>query len=318
MREKRRPIEASPHDLFEPARIIPVTEAVDGYLNHGASLGHLSEATIRTRRAELNRFAQFCASKGIDHPHRIHKNLVVAYLGETKVGNGTKQTIFAVLSSFLSYLVDESLILENFLISMKRPKAYRPEADFLTREEMSALMASIANNSRDALVDRDLLLASLLLVLCLRISEVTNLKVEDINLDAGCIWVRRKGGKENRIPLSDDLKERFAVWLDQRASWKGHETPWVFLSSRGMQLGIRQAQKMIAQSLGEAGIVKRKMGPHLLRHSGATQYLMAGTDIKTIQELLGHGSLATTTRYVHSTTKTLGDAIDKFWEKKDS
>lgn len=297
---------------FEPARITTIRETTKPYLEHGLSLGLLSKATARARRFELTRFAVFCETKGVTVPVKMHKNLVVSYIGSLNVSNGTKYTIFAVLSAYLTYLVDEGLVFENFLSNMKRPKAYRPEADFLTEEELGLFFRSVAENSRECQVDRNLLLVSLLAVLCLRISEAINLKIEDVDLRAPCLWVTRKGGKVERIPLNAELAQRFEFWLELRKSWKGSELPRVFLSNRGKQMGVRQAQKMITGFLGKAGIVKRQNSAHLIRHSGASAYLKNGTDIKTVQTLLGHSNLSTTSRYVHSTTQALENAVGRF------
>ena len=160
--------------------------------------------------------------------------------------------------------------------------------------------------------DRNLLLVSLLAVLCLRISEAINLKIEDVDLRAPCLWVKRKGGKVERIPLNAELTQRFESWLELRKSWKGSELPRVFLSNCGKQMGVRQAQKMITGFLGKAGIVKRQNSAHLIRHSGASAYLKNGTDIKTVQTLLGHSNLSTTSRYVHSTAQALEKAVGRF------
>lgn len=297
---------------FEPARITTIRETIEPYLEHGLSLGLLSKATARARRFELTRFSLFCETKGITVPFKMHKNLLVSYIGSLHVLNGTKYTIFAILCAYLTYLVDEGLVFENFLSNMKRPKAYRPEADFLTEEELGLFLRSVAENSRESQVDRNLLLVSLLAVLCLRISEAINLKIEDLDLRAPCLWVTRKGGKVERIPLNEELEQRFESWLELRNSWKGSGLAQVFLSNRGKQMGVRQAQKMITGFLGKAGIVKRQNSAHLIRHSGASAYLKNGTDIKTVQTLLGHSNLSTTSRYVHSTTQALEIAVGRF------
>ncbi len=297
---------------FEPVHNATILESIESYIEHGASLGRLRRTTIRNRWFELNRFASFCASKEIDSPRRIHRNLVVAYLGSVKAGNGSKYTILAILSSFMTYLVDEGLAPENFIAEMKRPKAYRAEADFLTEEEIDALFQSAAENSWESQLDRNLLLLSLLTSLCLRVSEALSLRLEDVSLRPPCVWVSRKGGKVEKLPLNEDLVEKFEIWFEERSRWKGHESPWVFLSTRGRRMSVRRVQRMIAEFLTKAGIVKRSMGAHLIRHSGATCYLRNGTDIKTVQVLLGHENLSTTSRYVHSNAKALESAVARF------
>lgn len=295
---------------FTPKSKTPIGDAVESYLKREESVGHLRPATIRNRRIELARFARFATSKKINFAHQISKNLVTAYIGSLNIGNATKATTMVIIRTFLDYLVEEYLLMDNFLHSMKPPKSFRPEADYLTKEEIDALFTAITENSRDMSVDRDLLLFSFLTVLCMRVSEAVGVRLQDVDLKASIIWVHRKGGKLVKLPLNEELRQKIDTWLEQRKQWPGSDSEWLFLSNRGKCLSVRQVQDLAKQFLEAAGIIKRNMSPHLLRHSGASFYLATGTDIKTVQNLLGHSNLATTSRYVHAGEKAMEDAIN--------
>jgi integrase/recombinase XerC len=145
----------------------------------------------------------------------------------------------------------------------------------------------------------------------MRVAEAIQLQKSDVHLDKKQVWVKRKGGKIAQLPLNEDLVDRFTNWFEVRQRFKNSEkVPWIFLSIRGQQMTIRQARNVVSDALKKASITKRKRGPHLLRHSGATLYLKQGEDIKTIQYLLGHSNLSTTSRYVHSDSDTLRQSIN--------
>ena len=299
---------------YKPCRDITLHEAIEEYLERQTATGAFRESTAANRRLELRRFAEFAQKKGITAPHKTHKNLVTAYLGALKVTNGTKRTIMAVLSAFYDYLVDEDLVLENILEALPVPKTPPPEADFLNEEELQKFFQAVVDTSSECVVDRNLLVVTCLAGLCLRVSEVSGLRLQDLDISSrpGAIRVHRKGGKESRIPLNEDIRDLLDRWLEQRENWAGKDGPWLFLSTRGGQLSVRQIQTMVRKALEHAGLVKRRMGPHLLRHSGASRYLMDGTDVRTIQALLGHSNLSTTSRYVHTTAKALEKAVGSF------
>ncbi|QTA89637.1 tyrosine-type recombinase/integrase [Desulfonema magnum] len=284
---------------FEPKRNITIYEAIEDYINEKEAIGSLSQSSVENRRYELNRFAKFCKSHSLEEPANIHKNMIISYLKDQNISKASKLGIMYVLIGFMDYLVDEELILDNVASTIRKPKIYPPKADYLTFEELEQVYQSEAQNASRKMVDRNLLLFSLFTDLCLRVSEVVNLKIEDVRLDAQEIWVTRKRNKTDNIPLNDDIVNKFLNWYAIRSEYKGNESPWVFLSSHGKQLKRRQVHYIVSQALGRANIIKRKQGPHLLRHSGASLKARAGENLIMIQYLLGHENLNTTRRYLH-------------------
>ncbi len=283
---------------FIPAKKITIKEAIDDYLHEKRVIGVLSDTSVYNRRYELNRFNSFCVSHKAINVTQIHKKLIISYLNQLKILNSTKITILLVLAGFMDYLVDEELILENIAARIKKPRTYQPDTDHLTPKELETLFQTEAQKAPPKTVDRNLLLLSLFSILCLRASEVLNLKLADVRLESQDIWVRRKGGKIARIPLNEHLVELFLKWYSARIKYKGNDSDFVFISSHGNQLKPRQARYIVSQALKRADIVKRQNGTHLLRHSGASLLSQAGEDPKKIQFLLGHASLATTNRYL--------------------
>ncbi len=286
-------------------------EAVEAHLAEKQALGQLSDATVYNRRYELTRFADYCELRNIRHPDEIDKRTILGYLKIQKVKKSSKTTLMYGLNSFMQFLLDEGLVAENVAGDLEKPKFYLPKTDYLTLDELDRLVVSERNKKNRKTVARNLLLFSLFTDICLRVSEVVNLKLTDIRPEEKEIWVTRKRGKEEKIPLNEDLIQKYHDWLAIRPTYKGSRQDWVFLSSHGTQLTRRQVHDITCSALKRAGIAKRKQGPHLLRHSGASLKARSGENLIIIQYLLGHENLNTTRRYLHFDWQELKEMVDR-------
>lgn len=298
-------------DYFTPKSDISILDAIEEYLAEKEALGALSASSILNRQYELIRFAKFCKARNLEKPADIQKNTVISYLREQNISKASKLGIMYVLAGFMDYMVDEELILDNIASGISKPKVYPPKADYLNFDELEQLFESEAQNAPKKVVDRNLLLFSLFTDLCLRVSEVINLKLEDVRLESQEVWVTRKREKIDNIPLNNYLVKKFMLWYEIRPEYKGNELPWVFLSTHGKQLKRRQVHYIVSQGLKRANIIKRKRGPHLLRHSGASLKAKAGENLIMIQYLLGHENLNTTRRYLHFAWEDLKEMIGR-------
>jgi len=172
------------------------------------------------------------------------------------------------------------------------PKKDRKLPEVLTKGEVRNLI-----ESTDTVKSR--LIVSLLYSTGLRVSELVNLRVSDLNLEEKTGWVRRgKGGKDRLFVMSDSLSEELKEYFGDRG--KGNE----YVFSKIKPLTTRNIQKIIKGASGRAGISK-KTTPHTLRHSFATHLLEQGIDIRVIQAMLGHSSLSTTQVYTHISSEQL-------------
>ncbi len=298
-------------EYFKPKRDISVSDSIEEYFNEKEAIDALSQTSIQNRRYELNRFDKFCKSRNIVKPEDIHKNILIAYLKELKIGKASKLHIIYILKGYMDFLVNEELILDNIADIIEKPKTYMPKTDYLTFAELERIYQTEARESPKKSVDRNLLLFSLFNDVCLRVSEVINLKLQDVRLDAKEIWITRKRSKVEKIPLNADLIGKFLNWYQIRPEYKGSDQEWVFLSSHGQQLKRRQVHYIVSKALERAGIVKRKQGPHLLRHSGASLKARDGENLVMIQYLLGHENLNTTRRYLHFDWENLKEMVER-------
>lgn len=296
---------------FKPSRSISIYESINEYLAEKKAIGSLSRTSLTNRRYELIRFENFCKSCNIIKSEHIHKKIVINYLKSIKVAKNTKVTIMYILSMYMDHLVKEGIIQDNYAAILEKPNNSYPDADYLEFHEVEKLFQTEARAATSKTVDRNLLLMNLFFTLCLRAGEAVNLMISDVRLELKQVWIKRKGGKIAKLPLNEDIVEQFLNWFAIRESYAGCDTNWVFLSSRGNRLTTRQARYIVANALERAQIYKRKNGTHLLRHSGATLRLKRGEDIKVIQYLLGHSSLATTERYLHFNEDDLKNMVDR-------
>jgi len=296
---------------FKAKRDISVSDSIEEYFDEKEAIDALSQTSIQNRRYELNRFEKFCKSKNIVKPSDIHKNILIAYLKALKISKASKLHIIYILKGYMDFLVDEELILDNIADIIEKPKTYMPKTDYLTFAELEQIYQTEAREAPKKAVDRNLLLFSLFTDVCLRVSEVIHLKLQDVRLDAKEIWITRKRSKVEKIPLNADLIEKFLNWYQIRPEYKGSEQEWVFLSSHGQQLKRRQVHYIVSKALERSGIVKRKQGPHLLRHSGASLKARDGENLVMIQYLLGHENLNTTRRYLHFDWENLKEMVER-------
>lgn len=203
-----------------------------------------------------------------------------AYLAEL-FDTKSKNTIMLAAASLKFFFTQ---ILKKEFSNVKMPKKDRTLPSVLTKEEVSALINSADN-------EKSRLIISMLYSAGLRVSELVNLKVGDINLTDKTGWVRKgKGSKDRIFMISENLGK------DMQAYLEGRDNKYIF--SKEEPLTTRNIQKIIYGTRTRAGIQK-KVTPHTLRHSFATHLLEQGTDIRVIQQMLGHSSLSTTQVYTH-------------------
>jgi integrase/recombinase XerD len=222
-------------------------------------------------------------------PEQVTEDDIKKYVVDLLSKNISPKSIILIKAA-LKFFYDE--ILKKDIVNLKSPKISQKLPVVLTREEVKKLIDCVENKKHKLIV-------RLLYSSGLRLSEVVNLKVGDIELDEKIGWVRSGKGKKDRIflisdKIVDDLKETIR---------KKNETQYLFEGWSGA-MSARNVQKIVSYAVKRAGINK-PIHVHTLRHSFATHLLESGEDIRKIQELLGHTNLSTTQLYTHLTTEDL-------------
>jgi len=261
-------------------------EAIDK-LKTELKLRGFSPLTVRNYGFFVNKYLEK-QSKTIEELNEDDAKSYLAELFEDK----SKNTIMLAAAS-LKFFYQE--ILKKDFSKVKMPKKDRALPAVLTKEEVKSLINGSDN-------EKSRLIISMLYSAGLRVSELVNLKIEDINWDEKTGWVRRgKGSKDRLFAISDTLSKDLQEYL------QGRENKYIF--SKDEPLTTRNIQKIILGTKNRAGINK-KVTPHTLRHSFATHLLEQGTDIRVIQAMLGHSSLSTTQVYTHVSSEQIKKVVN--------
>ncbi len=315
------------------AYMATVNDLVNDFLEYCEIEKNQSELTIRNYDHYLGRFLEF-AEQGRSReirPEQINAELVRKYrlylnrLNTELGGNLAKITQnyhIIALRAFLKYLAKrdiKSLSAEKVELGTSE----RRQIEFLEISEVDDLLSAPEKypSKKEIITLRDSAILETLFSTGLRISELVSLGRDQINLERGEFTVRGKGGKDRVVFLSDNASKKIKTYLSKR---EDNAKP-LFIHFSGikdrlddgeyMRLTPRSIQRMVARYAKLVGITK-KVTPHMLRHSFATDLLINGADIRSVQAMLGHSSITTTQIYTHVTNKQLRDIHRSFHNRK--
>ncbi len=235
----------------------------------------------------------------------------LAWLHEQKYARTTIARRLAAVRSFAKFLCRQGLLPSNPAEALRSPRLERKLPHFLTETDVTRLLE--APPAHDPLGVRDRAILEVLYSAGLRVSELTGLNVEDLDLDAGLATIRGKGKRERLALLGRPALKIVRRWMEVRSQVlraKGRTQAAVFLNQRGARLTSRSVGRLLQKYLALAGLDPRT-SPHTLRHSFATHLLDRGADIRSVQELLGHQSLSTTQVYTHVTATRLQESYQQ-------
>ncbi len=269
------------------------SELVELYISHLVARNR-SIRTIKTFRSILRSFIDFIGEKHVSQINTYDVDAFLAHLRSTGWKPSSIYTAAVAVKRFLDYL-GLSKNIEGFELP-RRPKSL---PRYLDPEDVMKLL-SVADNLRDKLI------ILILYTTGLRVSELVALKIDDIDLEEKSIRVFGKGGKERFV--------YFPSWLSQLLSeyMRSVKGDWLFPSINGGHIHYTTVERILKRTSKKAGL-KKKVTPHILRHSFATRSLEAGMDLREIQELLGHASLNTTQVYAHISRKRLKEDYERIW-----
>lgn len=295
-----------------------VERAVDAYLRHVAIERGLSEHTVAAYRRDLTDYAAWMAAHGVENVGDITRALLERFVAD-RAGRQPPPaaTSLARLQSsvrgFHRFAVAEGWSPADPADHLRPPKTPLRLPKALTIEQVQALLDAAGpepgdEGDTDILRLRDRALLELLYATGARVSEIVRLDVDD--LAAGDVLrVRGKGSKERIVPVGSFARSALAAYLTRarpELSARGRATPRLFLGARGAPLS-RQSVWLVIRGAAERAQLAEHVSPHTLRHCFATHLLQGGADVRVVQELLGHASVATTQIYTHVTVDALRD-----------
>ena len=248
----------------------------------------------------------------------VDKNIVRNYLkilSDLKYKNSTIARKLSSLRSYFTYLLANKKIKNNIFNLINNPKKEKKLPNFLTYQEFEDLIFSIDNN--DIYAKRNKLILELLLASGLRVSELVNIKLEDIDINNKSIRVVGKGSKERIVYFNLHTETSLKDYLDNSRSklLKNKKSNYLFINNKSTKL-TREGVFEIINKIATKANIKHHLSPYVLRHTFATFLLNEGADIRSVQTLLGHESLSTTQIYTHITSDALKSEYLKRFPRK--
>lgn len=272
-----------------------IEQLLDDYLQHLKLERGLSSNSIASYRKDVSEFIAVAKAKD---PEAIGLTVVNRYIDNLSKSGRKPSTIARKISSlkrFFQYLRDNGVIKENPASLLSAPKIVRYHPHYLSPSEIESILENIDTST--SMGKRDRAVIELLYGSGLRISELINLKISDIEFEAQFIRVLGKGDKERLVPMGEFAREAVEIYLRARDRTKAGATSNIlFINRIGDKFSRVSLWKLVKKVALRAGISKR-VTPHTFRHSFATHMLEGGADLRIVQEMLGHADISTTQIY---------------------
>jgi tyrosine recombinase XerC len=277
-----------------------VDRYVEKFLNYLRVERDASPHTLRSYSTDIAALRNFLKEKPWAEVELLPLRQFVAQERERGLSKVSIARQIASIRSFFRFLNRDGYLTANPALGLTRPKQDRRLPHFLSVEEAIRLVETPMEDEKSGLRDRALL--ETLYSTGIRVSELTGLKVQDVDLIGGALKVYGKGKKERLVPIGSYCAQAIRRYL--KALGKTGEDGTLFRNRLGGPLTDRSVRRVLQRYLQRASTATR-ISPHALRHSFATHLLDRGADLRSVQELLGHSSLSTTQVYTHVTTERL-------------
>ena len=295
---------------------VAISEIRDAFLKYLESERNLSAHTIRAYLGDLDSFFEHLEKLDVTDFSKLELSHIRSWLANQQVKGGARTTLSRRAVSirlFTKWATKKGYLAKDVGATLATPKGARTLPDVLNVADAGLAMDALATRVAEEdgpLSKRDCAMVEVLYASGARVSELCGLDLQDIDYERNTIRVIGKGNKERTIPLGNPAMRALDAWLKEgRPSLAGDKSDRaVFLGARGKRIDQRTVRTVVYQAL-EALEGAVKLGPHALRHSAATHLLEGGADLRTVQEILGHASLATTQIYTHVSTERLQKAF---------
>jgi len=276
-------------------------ELADTFLNYLSVERGLSNNTIISYKEDLKCYIDFLMSRSINVLSKVTKNDITDFMLFQKDKGLTANSIarrLAAIKSFHRFLLRERILNTDPTNLVDSPKLWKKVPETLSLNEVEALINQPDIRDKQGIRDRAFL--ETLYATGMRISELANLKIDNVNLEVGFVRCIGKGNKERIIPLGKKAIQNINRYLQisRPKLLNKKESEFLFLNRFGKKISRQSLWKIIKRYARDAGI-KKPIKPHILRHSFATHLLERGADLRSVQEMLGHANISTTQIYTH-------------------
>ncbi len=306
----------------EPGPPLPpsLSELLAAFERHLAARRGLSPHTVRAYLGDISLMFGHAVRCGVDEAADLDISLIRAWLATQYAAGHSRATIArraAAARALTAFAHERGLLASDPGALLGSPKARRELPEILAVDEMAAVLNAAPRPSTSgpprraaaAIELRDTAVMELLYATGVRVSELCGLDIDDVDQGRWTIRVLGKGAKERVVPYGRPAGQAVSRWRDAGRAELARDTsgPALFLGARGRRLDPRAARRVVHARIAAAGSVP-DIGPHGLRHTAATHLLEGGADLRSVQEMLGHASLATTQIYTHVSIERLASA----------
>lgn len=284
-----------------------MAQALDAFSAHLRDERGRSAHTVRAYRGDVEQMLRFAIDRGCTEPGDLDLALLRAWLASLNAAGQSRATIArraASARAFTAWCLRRGLAPTDPGARLASPQVAKRLPTILDQGQAAAVMAlaAVAADDGDPIAIRDRAVVELLYATGIRVSELCLADCDDLDPDARTVRVLGKGGKERVVPFGLPALDALRAWLEVRPAL-APQSPALFVGRRGGRIDPRSARAAVQRLTGQAGVPR--VAPHALRHSAATHVLEGGADLRTVQELLGHATLATTQRYTHVSVERL-------------
>ncbi|WP_145437236.1 tyrosine recombinase XerC [Staphylococcus hominis] len=265
---------------------------------------NFSDHTLKAYHDDLAQFNQFLEQELLNLRTFEYKDArnYLSYLYSNNLKRTTVSRKISTLRTFYEFWMTQDTSVNNPFIQLVHPKKEQYLPQFFYEEEMEALFNTVSNDAKKGLRDR--VVIELLYATGIRVSELVNIKVMDLDMNLPGVKVLGKGNKERFVPFGEFCRQSIEQYLEKFKPLKGKSHPYLIVNMKGDPITERGIRYLLND------VVKRTAGvteihPHKLRHTFATHLLNQGADLRTVQSLLGHVNLSTTGKYTHVSNQQL-------------
>ncbi|MDA0822097.1 MAG: tyrosine recombinase XerC [Proteobacteria bacterium] len=284
----------------------PLSDDIDGFL---ATLHGYSKNTQLAYRRDLAKLTSFLHSNDLFDWDQIDPQTIRAFVAREHRNGSSSPTLARLLSALRAlfiYLIEHKLVANNPAIEVRAPRQARKLPKVLDVDQTARLLTAAPT---DFLGWRDLAMWELMYSSGLRVSELVDINVRDLDATEGEVRVIGKGNKERINPVGRTALQVLEKWMAQRTLVVKENERALFVSHKGSRLSTRTVQKRLDRWAVSQGL-ETSVHPHMLRHSFATHMLESSSDLRAVQELLGHTNIATTQIYTHLDFQHLAKVYD--------
>lgn len=284
----------------------PAQPLLQGYIDHLAHERRLAAHTTKNYRRDIDALLEFAADRPPNAltAHDIRR--CIAQLHGKGLDGRSLARMLSAWRGFYHYLARDHGCRQNPCLGIRAPKSAKRLPHALSPDEARQL---VELNADDALVLRDKAMLELFYSSGLRLSELTGLAPADVNFSDATVRVTGKGSKTRIVPVGSHAAQALQAWLKQRATIAGIDELALFVNQRGRRLGPRAIQTRVQRRAQQQGIAS-SVHPHMLRHSFASHVLQSSSDLRAVQEMLGHASISTTQVYTQLDFQHLAKIYD--------